>query len=122
MLTPATCWYLVFTFCLDDFMNSKQMNGARYEIHAGRFKGRSSGDRTGVSKRILIMENDSYLAMLMLFQLTRAGFDTDVVRTGKEGLALVQTEQFDLIAFDLDLPEATHEKYQFFLYRAAHVF
>jgi DNA-binding response OmpR family regulator len=111
MLTPATCWYLVFTFNLKDSMNGKQMNGNRYEIRAGIFKGHSSNRETGTMKnsgrRILIVERDTYLALTMVFALTQAGCDVVAVHTGKNGLKLARKKQFDLIAVDVELPDIT---------------
>lgn len=86
------------------------MNGNVYEIQvqAGLFKGRCS--RTSSMKngkmRALLVENETPLAMMMVFALTRVGFDVDAVHTGKRGLALAREQRFDVIALDAKLPDA----------------
>jgi DNA-binding response OmpR family regulator len=55
--------------------------------------------------RILIVEDDTPLAMMMVSLLTRAGCDTLVARTGEKGMELALTQKFDLITLDVDLPD-----------------
>lgn len=55
--------------------------------------------------KILIVEDDTPVAMMMTFLLTRAGCDTEVATTGEEALHMVQAENFDLITLDVDLPD-----------------
>ena len=54
--------------------------------------------------RILIVEDDTPLAMMMVHVLSRAGCDVQVASTGKKGLELAQANRFDLITLDIDLP------------------
>jgi DNA-binding response OmpR family regulator len=54
--------------------------------------------------RILIVEDDMPLAMMMVHVLSRAGCDVQVASTGKNGLKLAQENRFDLITLDIDLP------------------
>lgn len=88
------------------------MSGNVYEIQvqAGLFKGRSSNFKTGSAKKcnikVLLVENETPLAMMIVFALTRVGFDVDAVHTGKKGLALAKEQRFDLIALDTKLPDA----------------
>jgi len=56
-------------------------------------------------KRILIVDDDVPLANMLVFLLTRAGCEAQVVHTGKEGMRLAQENKFDLIALDIDLPD-----------------
>ena len=56
--------------------------------------------------RVLIIENDTPLAMMMVFVLTRAGCNVDAVHTAKKGLALARKQSFDLIVLNIHLPEA----------------
>lgn len=85
------------------------MNGNVYEMQSGMFKGRSSGCETGSMKygkiRILVVEDDTPLAMMMVFALTHAGCDVDAVHTGKKGLELAREHRFDLITLDIKLPD-----------------
>jgi DNA-binding response OmpR family regulator len=54
--------------------------------------------------KILIVEDDIPLAMMMVHVLTRAGCDVQVASTGKKGLELAQQNKFDIITLDIDLP------------------
>lgn len=55
-------------------------------------------------KRILIVEDDPHLAQAMSSELGRT-YSTRVVGTGREALFLAETEPFDLIVLDLNLPD-----------------
>jgi PleD family two-component response regulator len=99
----------VFHVCFKDSMNGKAMNGNVYKIQvqAGSFKGRcsrTSGIKNG-KIRVLLVENEMPLAMMMVFALTRVGCDVEAVHTGKKGLALAFEQRFDLIALDAKLPD-----------------
>ncbi len=54
--------------------------------------------------RILIVEDDPQLARAMKQELGRL-YATKVVETGREALFLAETESFDLIVLDLNLPD-----------------
>ena len=55
--------------------------------------------------KILVIEDDTPVAMLAVFMLTRAGCDVLVAHTGVKGLNLASESRFDLIALDLNLPD-----------------
>ena len=55
--------------------------------------------------RILIVEDDMPVAMMMLFLLTRADCEAKVATTVKRAMQLAQEEDFDLITLDVDLPD-----------------
>jgi DNA-binding response OmpR family regulator len=55
--------------------------------------------------RILIVEDEMPVALLMEALLTRAGCEVKVASTGRMGMELAQEERFDLIALDIDLPD-----------------
>ena len=55
--------------------------------------------------KILIVEDETAVAMMMVFLLERAGCKTEVATTGKRGMALAQENKFDLITLDVDLPD-----------------
>jgi len=87
------------------------MSGIVYYAQPGLLQGRSvdcelSGRGSG-RIRVLVVKKESYLGMLMMFPLTEAGCDVDVVQTAKGGLDLACTQTFDLIALDVKLPDAT---------------
>ncbi len=54
--------------------------------------------------RILIVEDDDRLAAAVARELGR-GYETVVVDTGKEALFLAETQRFDLVLLDLNLPD-----------------
>jgi DNA-binding response OmpR family regulator len=54
--------------------------------------------------RILIVEDDTAVAMMMVYLLTQAGCETEVAATGKKAMQLAEGGNFDLITLDVDLP------------------
>jgi DNA-binding response OmpR family regulator len=54
--------------------------------------------------RILIVEDDTPLAMMMVSLLTRAGCDVQTAWNVEKAMRLAQDEDFDLITLDVDLP------------------
>jgi DNA-binding response OmpR family regulator len=54
--------------------------------------------------RILIVEDDTPLAMMMVSLLTRAGCDVQTAWNADKAMRLAQDEDFDLITLDIDLP------------------
>lgn len=59
--------------------------------------------------RILLAEDDSLVGGAVHKSLSRSGFAVDWVRTGQEFKAAVQDHQYDFVALDLGLPDATGE-------------
>jgi two-component system alkaline phosphatase synthesis response regulator PhoP len=55
--------------------------------------------------KILIVEDDLPLAMMMAFLLTRAGCDVLTANTGEKGMEMALEKKFDLITLDVDLPD-----------------
>ena len=55
--------------------------------------------------KILIVEDDIPVAMMMVFLLTRAGCKTEVAATGKKAMQMAEEGNFDLITLDVDLPD-----------------
>jgi two-component system KDP operon response regulator KdpE len=55
--------------------------------------------------RVLIVEDDPNIVDLMRANLTVRGFDTLVSADGSKALALLETEQPDMVLLDLTLPE-----------------
>jgi two-component system alkaline phosphatase synthesis response regulator PhoP len=52
--------------------------------------------------KILIVEDNTPLAMLMVHMLSRAGCEVQVAHTGKKSKELSLEQTFDLIALDID--------------------
>lgn len=56
-------------------------------------------------RRILIVEDEKNIAMLLSFNLGRAGFDTDVAEDGEAGLRKALGDKFDIVLLDIMLPK-----------------
>ncbi|MFB5662883.1 response regulator transcription factor [Alteribacillus sp. HJP-4] len=57
------------------------------------------------SNSILIVEDEEKLARVITLELEHEGYSTTAVHTGKEGLNLAESRNFDLILLDIMLPE-----------------
>ena len=57
--------------------------------------------------RILIVENETAVAMMMVSVLTQAGSDVLVANTGQKGMELARENKFDLIVLAVDLPDTS---------------
>jgi CheY-like chemotaxis protein len=57
--------------------------------------------------RVLIVEDEAPLMMLMVHILTRVGCDVTAAHTGKKAIELAAERKFDLITLDLELPDTT---------------
>lgn len=60
-----------------------------------------------IGKKILCMEDEHFISELYVRALTKAGYDVTVEVDGRQGLALAQTDQFDIILLDLMIPTIT---------------
>lgn len=56
------------------------------------------------NQKILVVEDDTFLAKLLADKFKKEGLDFDLVRDGEKGLAKARAEHFDLILLDLILP------------------
>ena len=56
-------------------------------------------------KRILVVEDEKNIAMLLAYNLMQAGYAYEVAYDGEEGLKKALTGTFDLILLDLMLPK-----------------
>ncbi len=55
-------------------------------------------------KKILLVEDDTFLVDLYVTKLEESGFKVDAARDGQEALELIEKEDFDLIVLDLLMP------------------
>lgn len=62
-------------------------------------------ETTSSKKRILIVEDEKPLAHALELKMGHEGYETKVASTGREGLELATTGDYDLILLDLILPE-----------------
>lgn len=59
-----------------------------------------------MSKKVLIVEDEEGIANAFKKQLTMiAGFEVDIASGGKEGLAKMEANQYDIVLLDLVMPE-----------------
>lgn len=56
------------------------------------------------SKRIIIIEDESFIADIYAHELTKAGFEVRIENNGVAGLQALEKEQFDLLLLDIMLP------------------
>ena len=67
--------------------------------------GQTESPVTTGNPRILIVEDHTPVAMMMVFLLARGGCDVQVASTGKKGLEMAEENRFDLITLDMDLSD-----------------
>lgn len=53
--------------------------------------------------KILVVEDDMAVAMMMTYLLSQAGCEVETTLTGRKGMELATTRRFDLIILDVDL-------------------
>jgi DNA-binding response OmpR family regulator len=58
-----------------------------------------------VKPRILIVEDEMPIAMMMIFLLTRADCEATVAATGKRAMQMAEEGNFNLITLAVDLPD-----------------
>jgi CheY-like chemotaxis protein len=66
---------------------------------------RSAALETAQGPRILVAEDNKVNQRLALRLLAKQGFRTSVVGDGREALALLDAEEFDLVLMDVQMPE-----------------
>ncbi|MBI2021261.1 response regulator [Candidatus Daviesbacteria bacterium] len=57
------------------------------------------------AKRILIIEDEHFIADLYNRVMTKAGLQVKIALNGKDGLELLEQENFDLLLLDILLPD-----------------
>ena len=55
-------------------------------------------------KKVLVVENEMPMAMMMVSLLTRIGFDVQVATKARKGMEIAQEQKFDLIILEINLP------------------
>ena len=58
-------------------------------------------------KRVLCIEDEHFISELYARALTHAGYQVDVELDGQKGLAVAQTDVYDIILLDLMIPNIT---------------
>jgi DNA-binding response OmpR family regulator len=54
--------------------------------------------------KILVVDDETPVAMMMVFLLSRAGFDAQAAMSAEKAMRLAQTQVFDLITLDISMP------------------
>ena len=62
-------------------------------------------NKVKTSKKILIIEDEKSLARALELKLSHAGFKSEVVFNGEDGIELLNKESFALILLDLIMPK-----------------
>ena len=57
------------------------------------------------NKKILVADDDVLLRKLLNDLLTFYGYDVDCVSNGKEAIALIETDSYDILITDYLMPE-----------------
>lgn len=56
-------------------------------------------------RRILIIDDEPYILLMLKKMLERAGYEVDLASNGKEGLAIFEKNSADLVITDIIMPE-----------------
>jgi DNA-binding response OmpR family regulator len=76
-------------------------------LHAsGKISGNGSGFRLFMKNKvkILVVDDEIAVASMMVFLLTREGFEVEAALNAEKALLLAVSDEFDLITLDLDMP------------------
>ena len=57
------------------------------------------------TKRILIVDDEENMLHMLKTILSKAGYDVELARDGREGLIKVASSKFDIVLCDLRMPE-----------------
>ena len=58
-----------------------------------------------MKNHILIIEDDEKIARVIQLELEHEGYEVSIAHTGRDGLALVEKGEFDLVILDVMIPE-----------------
>ncbi len=58
----------------------------------------------GKAQRILIIEDEENMRMLISEELQDEGFDVEVASDAQEGLTLLTSQDYDLVTIDVEMP------------------
>lgn len=58
-------------------------------------------------KKVLCIEDEHFISELYARALTNAGYEVDVQLDGQQGLAVAQSDQYDIVLLDLMVPNIT---------------
>lgn len=57
------------------------------------------------AKKILLVEDETFIADLYAHHLSKSGFEVKIANDGTTGLKLLESETFDILLLDIMLPE-----------------
>lgn len=81
------------------------LNALGYSSLSDRNLSRSALSKSSIGLRILVVEDNRVNQAVAVRNLEKMGHTTVIANNGKEALALVRTEQFDLVFMDIQMPE-----------------
>jgi len=67
-------------------------------------------EKQAAKRRILVIDDDEQVLMTLECVLENAGYETTVAWSGQEGLALLRSNEFDLVLLDDYLRDIEHEE------------
>jgi DNA-binding response OmpR family regulator len=94
-------------------MKSRQSSGEGKELECAEFRNGNLNNKLVVvhrgrfmtnQARILVIEDEPGVSMMMVHVLTQAGCEVQTAWSAEKGLRLAQTEEFDLITLNVNLP------------------
>ncbi len=56
-------------------------------------------------RKILIIDDEPYILLMLKKMLEKAGFEVDLASNGREGMALFQKDSADLVITDIIMPD-----------------
>ncbi|MEW5994158.1 MAG: response regulator, partial [Candidatus Zixiibacteriota bacterium] len=60
-----------------------------------------------MSARLLVIDDEDSMCRFMEIMLSREGYQVETATSGKDGLTLLKTHDYDLVFADLNMPEMT---------------
>jgi CheY-like chemotaxis protein len=79
-----------------------------HESQTDRAQGRHTGNAVRPARRVLVVEDEFFLAVQIEEWLLEGGFEVvDVVHTGEEAVAVAEAERPDLVIMDIRLASET---------------
>ncbi|MEK6676056.1 MAG: response regulator [Planctomycetota bacterium] len=99
--------YGTWTNMLGSIVRCRYLEGGVHEVGV-RFDGLIDPAEycpTAVRSRILLVEDDPFLAKLVLFHLKQLNVEVDHVVDGKKGVETALSQAYDLVLMDVELPE-----------------
>jgi CheY-like chemotaxis protein len=66
---------------------------------------KKTGANAAEGKKVLVVEDDPFLADIYNAKLKQCGYQVDLAATGEDSLALLEEKKFDVLLLDIVLPK-----------------